>query len=305
MRTRGRRTTASASVARRRRRRPVRHQHAQQALGPDRLGDEVRHERRVDAARQPQDRRSKPAWRSWPRMNSPMTRRATSVSMASSVGSSKAGRAAAALTTPPRPGRNPMGCGVGSPGATSSPGSAPGSLVVSRASPARSAMIRASSRTCSSGRSSRSSGRPIRSRRMSAERDVDGEQALVVERRAEQRRPVRRDDLRAAPERDRLVDADPVAEDDERGRQLGVRAHQRPPRRRRPEADLVGRGQVAPGRRRHVDEDLGAVEGEQLRARTGARSPRTRRCPSPTPRRDGTARSRSPAAKKRRSSNRP
>jgi len=34
--------------------------------------------------------------------------------------------------------------------------------------PARSAMILASSRSCSSGRSSRSSGSPIRSRRMSA-----------------------------------------------------------------------------------------------------------------------------------------
>ena len=36
----------------------------------------------------PTSARSKPAWRSWPRMNSPMTRRATSVSIASSVGSS-------------------------------------------------------------------------------------------------------------------------------------------------------------------------------------------------------------------------
>ena len=41
--------------ARRRRRRPVRHQHAQQPLGPDRLGDEVGDERRVDPARQPED----------------------------------------------------------------------------------------------------------------------------------------------------------------------------------------------------------------------------------------------------------
>src|SRR5690349_10785947 len=38
----------------------------------------------------PRTARSKPACRSWPRMNSPMTRRATSVSIASSVGSSKA-----------------------------------------------------------------------------------------------------------------------------------------------------------------------------------------------------------------------
>ena len=38
--------------ARGRRRRPVRHQHREQALGPDRLGDEVRDDRRIDPARQ-------------------------------------------------------------------------------------------------------------------------------------------------------------------------------------------------------------------------------------------------------------
>ena len=41
---------------RRGRRRPVRHQHAQQLVGADRLGDEVRHERRVDPAGQPEHR---------------------------------------------------------------------------------------------------------------------------------------------------------------------------------------------------------------------------------------------------------
>ena len=93
---------------------------------------------------------------------------------------------------------------------------------------------------------------------------VDREQALVVERGAEDGRPVRRDDLGAAPERDRLVDADAVAEDHERRRQLRVGAHQRPPRGRGAEADLVRRGEVAARRRRHVDEDLGAVEREDL-----------------------------------------
>ena len=95
--------------------------------------------------------------------------------------------------------------------------------------------------------------------------DVDGEQALVVHRRAQDRGPGRPDHLGAAPERDRLVDPDAVAEHHERGRQLGVGPHQRPPRRRRPQADLVRGGQVAARRRRHVDEDLRAVEREQLR----------------------------------------
>ena len=60
---------------------------------------------------------------------------------------------------------------------------------------------------------------------------------------------------------------DPVAEHDERGRQLGVGAHQRPPRRRRAQADLVRGRQVAARRRRDVDEDLRAVEREDLRHR--------------------------------------
>ena len=100
-----------------------------------------------------------------------------------------------------------------------------------------------------------------------AEVHVREEQALVEQGRGEHGRPARADDLRAAPERDRLVDADPVAEDDERRRQLGVGPHQRPPRVRRPEADLGGAGEVATRRRRHVDQHLRAVEGEHLRRR--------------------------------------
>ena len=98
-------------------------------------------------------------------------------------------------------------------------------------------------------------------------RDLDREQALVVERRREDGLAVRGDDLRPSPERDRLVDPDAVAEDDERRRQLGVGPHQRPPRGRRAESDLVGRREVAPRRRRDVDQDLGAVERQQLRHR--------------------------------------
>ena len=51
---------------------------------------------------------------------------------------------------------------------------------------------------------------------------------------------------------------------DDRRRQLGVRPHQRPPRRRRPEPDLVRGREIAAGRRRDVDQDLGAVEGQEL-----------------------------------------
>ena len=82
---------------------------------------------------------------------------------------------------------------------------------------------------------------------------------------------------------------DPVAEHDERRRQLGVRPHQRPPRGRRPEPDLVRRGQVAARRRRHVDQDLGAVEGQQLRHRQVPEvlADRRSRCPTPEPRRHG------------------
>ena len=97
----------------------------------------------------PSTARSKPAWRSWPRMNSAMTRRATSVSIASSAGSSKAGRRARSI-------------GHGSAAWIRRRVRRP------RSRPARSARSAASSRSWSSGRSSRSSGSAIRSRRMSA-----------------------------------------------------------------------------------------------------------------------------------------
>ena len=70
------------------------------------------------------------------------------------------------LAVDPEPDRRPT---APRPAATSKPGSAPGSACrVDRPSPARSATIRLSSRTCSSSRSSRRSGSAIRSRRMSA-----------------------------------------------------------------------------------------------------------------------------------------
>jgi len=96
-------------------------------------------------------------------------------------------------------------------------------------------------------------------------RDLDLEQALVVERRPEHDGPGRSDDLRPAPERDRLVDPDAVAEHDERRRQLGVGPHERAPRRRGAQADLVRGREVAARRRGDVDEDLRAVERQELR----------------------------------------
>ena len=149
----------------------------------------------------------------------------------------------------------------------SKPGPAPGSLVASSARPARSrddALQFADLEL-----------RPLVAQQRQADplapdvgrRDVREEHPLVVERGAEHRRAGRRDDLGAAPERDRLVHPDPVAEDHERGGQLGVGAHERPPRGRGAQADLVRRGQVTARGGRDVDEDLGAVEGQDLRHR--------------------------------------
>ena len=153
----------------------------------------------------PRTARSKPAWRSWPRMNSAMTRRATSVSMASSAGSSnghgrsRSARSFALIGRRPcadpggasaRPSsRTRSGAAARSAGTTSRPGSASGSAVESAVNPARSATIRDSSRTWSSG--------PLVAQQRQrdpfapdvAGRDVDDEQALVVERGAEERAP--------------------------------------------------------------------------------------------------------------------
>ena len=133
----------------------------------------------------PRTARSKPAWRSWPRMNSPMTRRATSVSIASSAGSSNgsAGRPPVTAVADRRRG-TPIGRSIGSAGRRRrGRGSAPSSAVESGARPARSATIRASSRTCEL--------RPLVAQQRQGDplaadvgqRDVDHEQALVVERR--------------------------------------------------------------------------------------------------------------------------
>ena len=209
-------------------------------------------------------------------MNSAMTRRATSVSMASSTGSSKGapggrlrhGHAAAvqrgrgARSPPWTP--NPIGSdgALGGMQVEAGLGAAFGGRVVGQTGPFGDDPAQLANLQLESLVAEQRQRDPLAPD--VGQRDLDRVQPLVVERRAEDGPTARRDDLGAAPERDRLVDPDPVAEDDERCRQLGVRPHQGPPRGRRPEPDLVRGGQVAPGRRRDVDQDLGAVEGQEL-----------------------------------------
>ena len=215
-------------------------------------------------------------------MNSPMTRRATSVSIASSAGSSNAALVTVAAIEAADWRDVEAGLGARSSAVESS--ARPGPL---GDDPLELADLELGPLVAQQRQ------RDPRAADL-AEVDVDQVQALVVERGAEDGGPVGADDLGAAPEADRLLDPDPVDEHHEARRQLGVGPHERPPRGRRPEADLVRRGQVAARRRRDVDQDLGAVEREELGHRAGARSPRRSPIPSPTPSRDGTARRRSP-----------
>ena len=194
----------------------------------------------------PSTRRSKPACSSWPRMNSAMTRRATSVSMASSDGSSKAasrralghGHAPRSRARGPRSPcvPNPIGSPGASAAATSKPGlgAGVGCRIGGQAGPLGDDPVQLADVQLGPLVAQQRQGDPLAAD--VGGRDLDREQALVVERRREDGLTARGDDLRAAPERDRLVDPDPVAEDDERRRELGVGPHQRPPRRRRAEA---------------------------------------------------------------------
>ena len=124
--------------------------------------------------------------------------------------------------------------------------------------------------------------------------DVDEVQVVVEERRREDRLAGRPDDLRAAPERHRLVDADPVHEHDERRRELRVGPHQRSPRRRRARA----RPRCFAARSRPGDDETFS----RICAPSRASSCGVWRCqksshtamPTPTPRRDGVARTTSP-----------
>src|SRR5919107_4865613 len=167
-------------------------------------------------------------------MNWPMTRRATSVSIASSSGSSN--------RTDPSPAATAL---MTTSGSSDDLGSEPDRLPLRIARGGIEAGLRSGI-----GRGIGRQPRPLaddpaqlanlelrslvakeRQRQPLAaevgERNVDGVQPFLEKRRAEQRLAVRGDDLRAAPEGDRLVHAHAVAEDDDRGRQLGEGSHQR------------------------------------------------------------------------------
>ena len=128
------------------------------------------------------------------------------------------------------------------------------------------ATIRSSWRSTSSGRSSRSRGMAMRSRRSSARSSSatnspsswSGAWKTVAPAGATTSEPPQKVIDSSTP--------DAVHEDDEAGRELGVGPVQGAPRRGRPQADLVDRGDVAPRRGRHVDEHLRAVERQQLGA---------------------------------------
>src|SRR5664280_215688 len=93
---------------------------------------------------------------------------------------------------------------------------------------------------------------------------VGEDERLLVERCLDDHVPGGPQDHRAAPERDRLVHPDPVTEDHDARRQLGIRAQERSPRDRGPEAAGV-HGRDVPARRGgDVDQDLGAIEGEDF-----------------------------------------
>ena len=219
-------------------------------------------------------------------MNSAMTRRATSVSMDSSAGRTKGGcwwwsrpalvaRRRIARRAPTREllrghvqARHRAGFGRAVGG-----------------SPARS---RTSRRHCgrpapgarpaaAAGRSARAARRPGRRRRRTGPRRTGG---------AEDGRSGRRDDLRAAPEGDRLVDAHAIAEHHEGRRQLCVRAHERPPRGRRPETHLVRGRRSRPATTTLINSWAPSSASTWATDRCQKSSHTAR--PTPTPSRDGT-----------------
>ena len=198
-------------------------------------------------------------------MNSPITRRATSVSIASSSGSSNSGVPSAAATAvtgasagtrsargPGRPARR-----RGRPRRGRRPSSP-------RPSPARSATIRVSSRTWSSGRSSRRSGSDRRSRRRSARgtstmnRPSSKSGALNSgwPLGAMTSEPPQNEIDSSTPTRLQKTTIEVVSWAYVR---MSVRHDVAVPS---PTSFVAARSR--PGRRRHVDQDLGAVEGEQL-----------------------------------------
>ena len=189
----------------------------------------------------PSTSRSKPACCSCARMKPTMMRRALSVSMASSGGSSNAGPSgprsldAASWPRPRRRSRRRGRARCGRAGAAPPP--------VARHAAAGCVM-----------RSRRSSAGSISAKNRPS--SWSGAWYTLA--------PDGPHDLGAAPEADGLVDAHPVHEHDVARRQLGVGPVQRAPRGGRAQPFLAARGDVPTGRRRDVDEHLGAVERQQL-----------------------------------------
>src|SRR3990170_252577 len=186
----------------------------------------------------PRSARSKPAWRSWARTNSPMMRRAVAESMASSSGNSKA----APLVAGPRA-WDPLIMGPRASRASLSvrhrrrsrllPGPLSDDLVELPHDHLRALVAEQRGGDALAAHLGRV--------------DLGEEEALVVHGSLHDGGARGRDDLRAAPERDRLVHADAVDEDDVARGELGVRAVQGPPRGRRPEPVGVHRRDVAAG----------------------------------------------------------
>ena len=179
-----------------------------------------------------------------------MTRRATSVSIASSAGSSNRPPVSGIGAVTARHRRRARleaerAVRSASPGATSRPGSAPSSAVESgsgrpvrrRSAPARGRRARAARRAAAAARSARGGRPPASTSTVNSPSSKNGAEKSGSPVGAMTSEPPQNEIDSSTP--------DAVAEDHERRRELGVGPHERPPRRRRPEADLVRRRQVA------------------------------------------------------------
>ena len=224
-------------AARGRRRGPVGHHHAQQPLGPDRLGDQVRDQRGVDPAREPQHRLLEPGLvelATDERRDDP----AGDVGIDRELLGQREQRLHGARGACPDLAHRSA--------ATSNPG----------ADPALARSVDGEPRPLSD----QAAELPLHQLRalvaQQRQRDplaphvgevhVHGEQALVEHRGPEDLRARGPDDLRTAPEREALVHAHAVAEHHERRRELRVGPHEPPPRARGAQAHLVRAREVPP-----------------------------------------------------------
>ena len=175
---------------RRRRRRAIRHQHAQQPFRPDGLGHEVRDERRIDAARQPQHRALEAGLAELAADelgDDPPGDIGVDGQLRRQLERDRAGHRATP-SRPPAPRRKPIGWGARSPGATSSPGSAPGSLVESWRQPGALGDDPVQLAQLELGSLVAQQRQPDALAPDVGDGDIDAEQALVVQRRAQERR---------------------------------------------------------------------------------------------------------------------